>query len=702
MTIIATRVLIIHRQTTFAVALKRGLEQVGAYQVSAFQSAVAAVEYLQLHPQDVALVDLTLDDIAPADFVVRLRSIQPDMAIIACPHTPQIESFAAQLDLQGVFNESGGIRHLLPLLERAIAEMHDTLPDTAQAAPISSDVDTSSIQRDAGQAPNARALPEFDPVDDEIDSETSAQQSGISQSVEIVLEDDTPTNMIRAHELFERLAAEEPPLPSLEDSGTVSDLMLGVSEKNLEQVVAALAQPDAVADPDESLYIDDDDDDSDSPAKLVLISALDDTVPFDVGTLIKSIESQMAPTGAIRPLPSWVEEGERFIYEPDFLPDDLTGLETGEYAGDVTAPSSLQRIESNPQDLETDVLERRTRSRPLRPDDLPRPDSIQAIDADDEIQVDELEQPDTQDEDLTPVPLAESVSDDTPVPAAPTPLNAMQARQLPAGEGSEEDSYIAQLALHLTQVSLEVAAEATILAQDGAIVAHAGNLAYEELEDIRDAVADDWNASANQARIRFITLPASGQDYMLYSRQTDIGYTLTMIFVGNLPLHVIRRQSNRLVEALHSVPDAVATAYDTEQIAAVRVEEEAVAPPPEAVGPLSSYTYVWLLRDPNALLDSELGAALAAILMRQLRQQAWQIQTLDVRENYVYLVAEVPGEVPPSEMVRDLMRQSAEVVFDMTKAIDPALLWSDSYLIVKPGRELDDEEIQQFIDFARR
>ena len=63
---------------------------------------------------------------------------------------------------------------------------------------------------------------------------------------------------------------------------------------------------------------------------------------------------------------------------------------------------------------------------------------------------------------------------------------------------------------------------------------------------------------ANEVRIRFITAQDSGKDYMLYSRRTEDDFTLSLMFAGTTPLRDIRRQGQRLVDALVAVPEAPA------------------------------------------------------------------------------------------------------------------------------------------------
>jgi hypothetical protein len=72
-----------------------------------------------------------------------------------------------------------------------------------------------------------------------------------------------------------------------------------------------------------------------------------------------------------------------------------------------------------------------------------------------------------------------------------------------------------------------------------------------------------------------------------------------------------------------------------------------------------------------------------------------------VRDDFVYLHADVPGEAPPFEVVRDLQKRAAEIARKQNPALGKGNLWSDGYLIVSPGRELDDGEIMQYIQFER-
>jgi hypothetical protein len=266
----------------------------------------------------------------------------------------------------------------------------------------------------------------------------------------------------------------------------------------------------------------------------------------------------------------------------------------------------------------------------------------------------------------------------------------------------QDDPYIAQIALSLTQMSLELTAEATILTNEDEIVAIAGELEPNEVEEIRDTIADDWDANADEARIRFITLESNGKEYMLYSRRTVGDFTLSMIFGGMTPLRDIRRQGKRLLDALEAVPDLL----DESEIPELATIPEPV--PSTTLTPaqvddetFQPFTYLWLLRDPDYSFEDHTQKAITAGLTMQLGELGWHVNSLTTEAEYVYLRADVPGERPAHEIIADLKRRAADIARGQEAVEDPDSLWADSYLVMMPGRDLDPDEISQFIDFER-
>jgi DNA-binding NarL/FixJ family response regulator len=662
-------VLIIHPRLDFVVNLKQALERAGAYDVHSFTSADTAVDYLRYHPQDVALVDVNLKPVGGVELVKLLRAVQRDLAIVVSPR--QADSLVIQMGAQGSIDVPVTARQLIPLLDEAMERVAGKHEDT----------DKLSLTRPT--APPS-VLPEV-PVE-------KPTASKAEQPLEIVLPDtNTLTPMVPdAPSTFQRLAAEEPPMPAFEDSGTVRDLKTGVNEQNYQEVVSLLNKsrpiarrppqtsprvPEVTTDVIPSVPSDpfsDTDSTENIPAQIILENALDETTPLSL--VLTNIQKRLS-------------EADVSIDEPDFLAE-IEDDDAEEFESD-----SQQAIVEESKPVEP--------VRPVTPPSLPEAPPAREIEPIEEMEEHFYTRP------LSPEEIRELAADFEKLAAFDLLPDDVEIPQVPVELQEEEsDPESAKLALRLTQASLESAAEATLLAKNYKIVAYAGTLPREEVEALREAVANDWNANPNEARIRFKTLPSSGKDYMLYSRRTEGDYTLTMIFGGALPLNAIRRQGQRLLEALVAVPEAPVEIVPVEP-EVVEVEEE--APPTDSqevavvkyTGTMTAYTCLWLLRDTDTALSVGVMQALSTGLQWQLGKASWEITTLDVHEDYVYLFADVPGELPGQEIIRELKRRSAEIAAKRERSIDPQTLWLDSYLVIMPGRELTQEEIQQFIRFAR-
>ncbi|MFN8378135.1 MAG: response regulator [Anaerolineae bacterium] len=259
-----------------------------------------------------------------------------------------------------------------------------------------------------------------------------------------------------------------------------------------------------------------------------------------------------------------------------------------------------------------------------------------------------------------------------------------------------DDPYVAQLALSLTDVSLELTADAILLTRGRDIAAFAGRMSRDELLELRQVIDDDWEAAANDARIRFLRLPESGKDVMLYSRHTVEDLTLSLVFDGAMPLRDIRLQGKRLMDALATVPET-----PVEIVLPPQPDVEEVAPEDELAIPRSPHAFVWLLRDPEATLARPVAQAIVTGLNQQMTEHGWRVREMKAIEDHVYLLADSPDEQPPYVAVRELMRRSAQIAYVQNPSLDARALWADAYLVVTPGRSLEADEIQQFIQFER-
>ena len=254
----------------------------------------------------------------------------------------------------------------------------------------------------------------------------------------------------------------------------------------------------------------------------------------------------------------------------------------------------------------------------------------------------------------------------------------------------DRDPYLAQLALTMTRVMSDMTADATVLTRENRIVAFSGNMSIEQFRATRACIADDWSARDGQSRIRFIKLPRSEAEFMLCSRGTVGDHTLTMIFSGGKQLNEIRRQGDRMLSALGAVPEGEAPA-----------EEELGGPIADATDSRTPIAFVWMVADPALLLRRSVAEQLVFWLEVQLNGLNWRVHRLDVHQDFVYLYADAPGRASPESLVRTVMDRSRSIACSEDKAL-PKDLWADAYLVLQPGRELSERELQNFLQFARR
>ena len=441
-----------------------------------------------------------------------------------------------------------------------------------------------------------------------------------------------------------------------------------------------------------------DEETGDTPARRILESTSEADQAdssFSLDHLITNIESQLPPNRAkVQPLPSWLKppepppslpeipdadetvthnvafEAAPFVMDTGEQPDIEPAFDWDSATFDETTLMGAAALAAQPAltgDEETSWLEM------IAPEEDASAETVVAGSAVSEASY----EPDAMDADWEAVDAEAEAS-----------ARAMQAEHI-------DDPYIAQLALSLTDVSLELTAEAMLLTRGQDIAAFAGRMSRDELLELRQVIDDDWEATANDARIRFLRLPTSGKDIMLYSRRTVEDLTLSLVFDGAAPLKDIRLQGKRLMDALAAVPEAPV---------------EIVLPPPADEAeqdeslpdlPRSPHAFVWLLRDADASLARPVAQAIVTGLNQQMIEHGWKVREMRASEDHIYLFAESPDTQPPYVAVRELMRRSAQIAHVQNPSLDARALWSDAYLVVTPGRSLDAEEIQQFIQFER-
>ena len=752
MALVFKRIMIVTDKVQFTVDIKLALESLGDYEVTNFSSVQNAIERLQKQAHNLVLLDVESLSIPAPDVINMILKTQKEIAIVLAPDVPDVRDLAVQWDIQGIVNIPVPVRTLLPIIESSVQEIFDNLPDTIQAPAINMAQETVYIEALVDEllgedetpyftSRQIRAQKQMPTMNDDLEGTTRDHQN----SLEILIESSSQGETVRMLNkndddidersllLFQKLAEEEPPMPGFQENGTISDLAKSVSQSK----------------PISLFNVEDDDDDetddgsNSMPAILVLQTAIDETTPvqaISLQTLYANIKEQLPPDKqSIRPLPSWVKEGEKFVREPTFLQEELVLIDPDtpiEYTSTTTQPSDGSLVVSNSGDLETEVIEG---NQPLSIDDFVSDlkddeDGQQDVeDFHDDEKVDEIVEDGASSDVIEEVPsdrvniepVEKDVQDETSQP--PVVLVKDQAH----------DAYLTQLAVTLTQVTTELTAEATILTRNNVIVAYSGEMPMEDIDDLRTDINDDWTTGLDNARIRFITLQSSGKDYMLYSKGTVGGFTLSMVFAGTRQLRTIRRQGERLINALQSTPEPITYQSPVQEVENVpepasvespiqetedvpeskpqetlttkevmgfdgdnQIEHVAEDDDPIDVGPKLPYTFIWLVDDLQVQISVEVAKKLIFWLEVQLNGLHWTVFKLDVHQDFIYLHADVPGDTQPSALVRDLMERSLKIAMSEDDSL-PEDLWADAYLVLTPGRDLTDREIQRFLNFAR-
>lgn len=134
------------------------------------------------------------------------------------------------------------------------------------------------------------------------------------------------------------------------------------------------------------------------------------------------------------------------------------------------------------------------------------------------------------------------VADVTPPPAATV---------LGGTPGWLED--VDRAAQHLTRLSLESAAQASLILRGDRLWAYAGELSQPAVDELVHAVADYWATDGGSDLVRFIRLGASGGEYMLYATGLDQEFILSLAFDARTPFSEIRSQASHLARSLGNI-----------------------------------------------------------------------------------------------------------------------------------------------------
>lgn len=295
---------------------------------------------------------------------------------------------------------------------------------------------------------------------------------------------------------------------------------------------------------------------------------------------------------------------------------------------------------------------------------------------------------------------------DTPQVGAPPviPTEPLPPELVQEVESSAEP--VAEIALRLTQLSLQMASRATILTRDDQVVAVAGDLSGYALAGVVSVIAQAWQNTGDpgSAVMRYVQVPGVS-DFLLYSTQSVDGLRLSMLFPAETPLRLIRKQAQQLIEALEKTPAVEDEAPARESEAAktllsrptdprapegLRTAARSSASVPPIDGTSSVYSFVWL---PHT---NEFEAGTPDLIPGWLNDAAtghsWVILGVDVQPTYLLMQLNAPANETPRTLVDTLMQATAE-------RAGTANFWADAYYVVAQDRPIAPDEIAQFMNY---
>jgi len=647
---------LVSRNVQFAIDVKRALVALGEYSVTAAADVRNAIEEIRENPQHVLLLDTTNLSIAPAMMMDIVRSRQTGIAIVLAPDNPETRELARVSRAKGIVDIPVMARDLIPVLNEAMGDFAEALPQTQATPTIDVGEDTiyiESLVNDLLEEDLAlnytrrRLQASYELLNPSGDT---AAETTARNAFELLIEPDEEGDTVHYRVVtvedagasptaqLNDVAVDETPIAADIRGETVGDLAHSLSrdEDFIAERKAMAAEPEASGLQDSAAF------------EEMLSAVLDESTQLENLTLESLFDTTRELPGALGTgvVPAWLRQTEQFIREPGFLSElaeSLPPMDSPVEAGETTIPA-----EPASPAFEDVVEERET-----------------AL----EDETEESSVPSAADSEAT-----DPLSDDP----ARAPLWSRNS-----------DPVLAQLAVTMTQMMTDLTADATVLTRGNQIVAFSGEMPLERFRALRRVIADDWMAANNQSRIRFVTLPESGMDYMLYSRGSVAEHTLTMVFSGGRPLRDIRRQGDRMRQALDAAPagDAPAAA-----------SEESLSP--SAAETRQPFAFVWLVDDPARLLRKPVAEQLVFWLEVQLNGLNWKIHRLDVHRDFIYLRADVPGNASPDSLVRTVMERARLIACSEDEAL-PRDLWADAYLVLQPGRDMSERELQRFLQFAR-
>ncbi|MEP7286377.1 MAG: response regulator [Chloroflexota bacterium] len=714
------KVLIVDPDIAFAIPIKRALERAGDYTVNVFATGKAAIEAVRREPQDIAILDFNIDDLSLNMLIKALRAAQAGLFILTSPRSAEDVAMLPSLDVQGSITKPYAARQLGPVIREAMAAKQRLAKKEAERRASN----PSAPNLGNPKPPTASLLqePALQP-DDTFFKLISQMASGGSNVVhdEFDQYDTFKWTYTNVPSSFE-----EPEVP---EDATIRDLVSGQTPTHSPRPDhIPEIEPPAPYDPEVPQIPDAA---SISPlAMMALSAAQDDTMPMEdltnpsfLAQIEQVQEDILSASAAMRVAKLSAETDAEYeqqlqdlLTEPEITSEDTHPSERlqGGTAYDTQAAQGIvQEVLEQQQQDEDDLFD--DEDVPPIGDTQPaqgivqevleqhfdQADSEEAWRDDAELESDQSNFSDQSEQ------LEQSEQIESPLPTA------FQDSPAP----SEEP--VATLAVQLTQLTVSLAAQATLVIRGQELIASAGQLTQQTVDAVIETINSAWPEDADRVGVLVRYLHFAGEgDYLLYATPTADTMVLSMLFPAEAPLGLIRKQAKELMQALESVPESSASEAEVEAATTLVSRPTDLRPPdglraaagedaealsnsesgegeaaaPRAEGPYASYAFVWL---PQA---DELESGLVELLPTWIGEIAsahlWHLDEIEIQPTYVITQVDIPANETPTATVETLLHETA------ARAENDSL-WANAYYIVAPSRPVTPQEIASFREYQR-
>lgn len=292
-------------------------------------------------------------------------------------------------------------------------------------------------------------------------------------------------------------------------------------------------------------------------------------------------------------------------------------------------------------------------------------------------------------------------------------------------------------AAQLMKLSLGTAAQACMIVRSRALWAYAGELPQPAVEQMLLTVDHHWARHNQGDLVRYVTLSATGGEYLLYATDLGSGYILGLLFEAEVPFSQIRGQAGSLARALLN-PETVVPAPPAAPTAAAAESKEITPAPAEqtvepapavferlAVGAIDLqrtgaqlalepaaqglahlvYAFVLVPRLPQHALAGDLAERLSEWIGQFCLAFGWKLVYLTIQPDHLHWMVKAPPAVSPGYVLKMMRRHTSKRIFGVFSRLyeeNPSGdFWSQGFLVFSDAQPLSADQIQAFISQER-